>query len=74
MTCENSTFHEEGTCELIKLDTKICNERIMACKRNRILFYIFTLVTMNEVITVFEIPRLGSRKVNRPDRETRFEK
>ena len=22
MTCENSTFHEEGTCELIKLDTK----------------------------------------------------
>ena len=23
MTCENSTFHEEGTCELIKLDTKM---------------------------------------------------
>ena len=29
---------------------------------------------MNEVITVFEIPILGSRKVNRPDRETRFER
>ena len=24
MTCENSTSHEKGTCELIKLDTKIC--------------------------------------------------
>ena len=37
MTCENSTFHEEGTCELIKLDTKICNEKTIACKRNTIL-------------------------------------
>ena len=37
MTCENSTFHEEGTCELIKLVSKICNERTMGCKRNSIL-------------------------------------
>ena len=37
MMCENSTFHEEGTCELIKLCTKICNERTMRCKCNSIL-------------------------------------
>ena len=37
MICENCTFHEEGTCELIKLVSKICNERTMGCKRNSIL-------------------------------------
>ena len=37
MMCEHCTFHEEGTCEFIKLYTKICNERTMACKCNRIL-------------------------------------
>ena len=37
MTCENSTFHGEGTCQLIKLVTKICNKRAMGCKCNRIL-------------------------------------
>ena len=37
MTCENSTFHEEGTCELIKLDTKVHNERTKGCKHNSIL-------------------------------------
>lgn len=42
---------------------------------NFIMFiYIFIIVTMDEVITVFEIPILGSRKVNRPDRETRFQR
>ena len=37
MTCEHSTFHEEGTYEFIKLYTKICNERTMAWKCNRVL-------------------------------------
>ena len=37
MMCENSTFHEEGTCQLFKLFSQICNKRGMECKGNSIL-------------------------------------
>ena len=37
MTCENSTFHEEGTCQLIEVFSQICNKRGMGFKGNSIL-------------------------------------
>ena len=37
MMSENSTFDEEGTCELIKLFSQMCNKRGMECKCNSIL-------------------------------------